>query len=137
MSRRCRALKLWLSLRYHGLEAFRAAIRRDLQHARRLADAVRACTELQLVAVGELSAVCFRHLGRPDASEEERNRFNTALMKRIVRRGRVYPSNALLEGKFCLRACIVNHLTKDSDIDAIVPEVVEAARELRTAQYDR
>jgi hypothetical protein len=33
-----------------------------------------------------------------------------------------------LKGKFCLRACIVNHLTKDSDIDAVVPEVLEAAQ---------
>jgi len=130
LSRRCRALKLWLSLRYHGLSAFRAAIRRDRAHTQRLVAAVRACADLELVAVGELSAVCFRYLVRPDTSEEERNRFNTALMKRIVRRGRVYLSNALLEGKFCLRVCIVNHLTKDSDIDAVVPEVLAAAREI-------
>jgi aromatic-L-amino-acid/L-tryptophan decarboxylase len=130
LSRRCRALKLWLSLRYHGLEAFRAAIQRDLEHAQRLGVAVRQFAELELVAVGELSAVCFRHLVRPEASEEERNRFNTALMKRIVRRGRVYLSNALLEGKFCLRVCIVNHLTQESDIAAVVPEVLEAAREI-------
>jgi glutamate/tyrosine decarboxylase-like PLP-dependent enzyme len=131
LSRRCRALKLWLSLRYHGLRAFREAIRRDLVHAQRLADAVRKCPSLELVAVGELSVVCFRHLLREDASEEERNRFNTALLKRIVARGRVYPSNASLQGKFCLRACIVNHLTKESDIDAVVPEVLAAAEEVR------
>src|SRR5580765_2564733 len=130
LSRRCRALKLWLSLRYHGLGAFRAAIQRDLAHTQRLAEAVGGCADLELVAVGELSAVCFRHLIRSDASEEERSRFNAALMKRIVRRGRVYLSNALLEGKFCLRVCIVNHLTKDSDIKAVVPEVLAAAREV-------
>ena len=38
----------------------------------------------------------------------------------------MYLSNAELQGKFCLRACIVNHLTKESDIDQVVPEVVEA-----------
>ena len=51
-------------------------------------------------------------------------------MKSIVRRGRIYISNALLEGKFCLRACIVNHRTTDADIAAVVPEVLAAAREL-------
>jgi aromatic-L-amino-acid decarboxylase len=131
LSRRCRALKLWLSLRYHGLAAFRAAIRRDIEHTQRLAAAVRACADLEFVAMGELSAVCFRHLVKADASEEERNRFNLALMKRMVRRGRVYLSNAMLEGKFCLRACIVNHLTQESDIDAVVPEVLAAAGEIR------
>jgi glutamate/tyrosine decarboxylase-like PLP-dependent enzyme len=96
-----------------------------------LAAAVQTCPELELVATGELSAVCFRLLVSPDASEEARNQINTALMKRIVRRGRVYLSNAVLQGKFCLRACVVNHLTKESDIDAVVPEVLAAAREVR------
>jgi aromatic-L-amino-acid decarboxylase len=130
LSRRCRALKLWLSLRYHGMEAFRSAIRRDLAHAQRLATSVRGCADLELVAMGELSAVCFRHRVGANTSEEERDRFNMELMKRLVRRGKVYLSNATLEGKFCLRACIVNHLTKESDVDAVVPEVQAAAREI-------
>ena len=130
LSRRFRALKLWLSLRYHGLAAFRAAISRDLVHARRLAAAVSQHPELELLNEVELSAVCFRHLLKKDASEEERNRFNTAVLKRLIARGSVYLSNALLKGKFCLRACLVNHLTKESDVDAVVPEVVAAAREV-------
>jgi aromatic-L-amino-acid decarboxylase len=127
LSRRCRGLKLWLSLRYHGLEGFRAAIQRDLDHAQRLARMIDATPALERLAPVELSAVCFRHRVREKASEEERNRFNLALLKRIIARGRVYLSNAELKGKFCLRACIVNHLTKDSDIDALVSEVLAAA----------
>jgi aromatic-L-amino-acid decarboxylase len=130
LSRRCRALKLWLSLRYYGLEAFRAAIQKDIDYAQRLAASVANAPALELVERGELSAVCFRHLLNKDASIEERNRFNTALLKRIVARGKIYLSNATLQGKFCLRACIVNHLTKESDIDAVVPEVVAAGREV-------
>jgi aromatic-L-amino-acid/L-tryptophan decarboxylase len=130
LSRRFRALKLWLSLRYHGLESFRAAIARDLEHARRLAAAVSQCPELELLNPVELSAVCFRHLMKKDASEEERNRFNTALLKRLIARGRVYISNASLKGKFCLRACIVNHLAEDSDVDAVLLEVLAAARDV-------
>jgi aromatic-L-amino-acid decarboxylase len=130
LSRRFRALKLWLSLRYHGLNAFRAAIARDLAHAQALAEAVRRHADLQLLAPVELSAVCFRHRAAKDASEEERNRFNTALLKRLIARGRVYLSNALLHGKFCLRACMVNHLTEDADVDVIVSEVLAAATEI-------
>jgi aromatic-L-amino-acid/L-tryptophan decarboxylase len=131
LSRRFRALKLWLSLRYHGLDGFRSAIRQDLDHAQRLAAAVETCAALERVGPPvELSAVCFRHRVSPDASEETRNRFNLALLKRMVARGRVYLSNAELHHKFCLRACIVNPLTKDSDVDAVVPEVLETAREM-------
>jgi hypothetical protein len=78
----------------------------------------------------ELSAVCFRHLVSDKATEEARNQFNLALLKKIVGRGNVYLSNAELKGKFCLRACIVNHLTTDADIDSVIPEVLAAAEEV-------
>jgi len=127
LSRRFRALKLWLSLRFHGLQAFRDAIRLNLDQGQRLAAAVTSCAELELVSPVELSAVCFRHLVSDRTSEEQRNQFNLALLKKIVGRGNVFLSNAELNGKFCLRACIVNHITTAADIDEVVPEVLAAA----------
>jgi glutamate/tyrosine decarboxylase-like PLP-dependent enzyme len=130
LSRRFRALKLWLSLRYHGLSAFRAAIKRDLDHAQHLATDIGNAVILELLAPVDLSAVCFRHTLRPDATEAARNEFNTNLLKLIVRRGRIYISNAVLHGKFCLRACVVNCRTSEADIAEVVPEVLAAAGEL-------
>ena len=60
LSRRFRALKLWLSLRYHGMRAFRASIRKDLELAQRLAKMIADDSRLELLAPVELSAVCFR-----------------------------------------------------------------------------
>jgi aromatic-L-amino-acid decarboxylase len=134
LSRRFRALKLWLSLRYHGLQSFRSAIRTNLDQAQRLAGAIDACGDLELSGPVELSAVCFRHMVSKNACEGERNHFNLALLKKIVGRGKIYLSNAELRGKFCLRACIVNHLTTDADIDAVVPEVLAAALELASQE---
>jgi glutamate/tyrosine decarboxylase-like PLP-dependent enzyme len=130
LSRRFRALKLWLSLRYHGLAAFRESIKKDLAHAQRLANAIESEPQLELVGRGELSAVCFRYRGSGQLSGDELNRWNSSILKRTQKRGRVYLSNATLAGKFCLRACIVNHRTKDSDIDAVIPEVMSAAKEV-------
>jgi hypothetical protein len=62
-----------------------------------------------------------------NATEDERNRFNPALLKRIQQRGRIYLSNAEIRGRFCLRACIVNHRTTESDVDDVVTEVLAAA----------
>lgn len=123
LSRRARVLKLWLSLRYHGLGAFRAAIRRDLEHAQALARAVEAREELELLAPVTLSAVCFRHRAGPDD-------FNARLLARVNARGRVYLSNATLRGRFALRACFVNHRTRAEDVGAVVDEVLAAAAEL-------
>jgi len=130
LSRRCRALKLWLSLRYHGLASFRTAIARDLAHAKRLADLVTGRRELELLASPELSVLCFRYLINKDAQDDERNRFNMALLKRLIARGRVYLSNATMHGKFYLRACMVNHLTEDWHMDEVVSEVLAAAKEI-------
>jgi len=117
-------------LRYHGLQAFRAAIQKNLDHAQRLAGAIKSSPSLELAGLVELSAICFRHRLTAGACEETRNRFNLALLKRIVNRGKIYLSNVELKGRFCLRACIVNHLTKDTDIDIVVPEVLDAASEI-------
>jgi len=128
LSRRFRALRLWFSLRYHGLQAFRAAIQKDLDMAQRLAKALAERPHLELLAPVELSAVCFRHIGNETPPEDELNRHNAAILKRVVQRGRVYLSNATLRGKFCLRACIVNHRTTEGDVDSVIPEVLAATR---------
>ena len=130
LSRRFRALKLWFSLRYHGFAAIRKSIEKDLAHASRLANAIAQLPELELLAPVELSAVCFRFVGKMDLAEDKLNALNLDILKNIVARGRVYLSNATLHSKFCLRACIVNHRTTDADIDAIPAEVLSAAQDV-------
>ncbi|HEX9050065.1 MAG TPA: pyridoxal-dependent decarboxylase [Anaeromyxobacter sp.] len=125
LSRRFRALRLWTSIQYHGLAAFREAIGRDLAHARALADRIAREPALELLAPVELSAVCFRH--RAPATADARNQ---ALLAAVNRRGRVYLSNATVRGAFALRACFTNHRTTGADVDAVVDEVLAAAREL-------
>ncbi|PTL80565.1 aminotransferase class V-fold PLP-dependent enzyme [Vitiosangium sp. GDMCC 1.1324] len=128
LSRRARALKPWLSVRYHGLRAFREAIRKDLANAQRLAELVRAEPKLELLAPVPLSAVCFRYVA--GLAEQERDAFNTKLLARLNARGRVYLSNATLSGRFALRACFVNHRTTAEDVQTVVAEVLATAAEL-------
>lgn len=132
LSRRFRALKLWFSLRYHGLAAFRKSIEDDLQRAQRLGASIEGAANLQLMAPIELSAVCFRYAGGAH-TEEDLNRLNSEILGRILKRGNVYLSNATLQSRFCLRACVVNHRTTNSDIDRIVAEVLAVAKEVDNA----
>jgi glutamate/tyrosine decarboxylase-like PLP-dependent enzyme len=133
LSRRFRALKLWLSLRYHGVDAFRHAIREDLRHAQLLAQQVAASSRLELAAPVALSAVCFRY-GSHEGHPANGDRLNAAILRRVIERGRVYLSNATLTGRFVLRACFVNHRTTDPDVAQIVPEVLAAADEVLAAR---
>lgn len=129
LSRRFRALKLWLSLRYHGLEAFRRAIQYNLELAQRLASAIARQPQLELLAPVELSAICFRYKAE-GLSQEDTNARNARILKRVNERGRVYLSNATLEERFALRACIVNHRTTEADVDSVISEVLAAASEV-------
>jgi glutamate/tyrosine decarboxylase-like PLP-dependent enzyme len=119
LSRRFRALKLWLSLRYHGRGAFREAIALDLQHAQLLAHLIQQEPSLELLAPVSLSAVCFRH----------RSADNQSVLQHVLRRGKVYLSNATINGHFALRACFVNHRTVEADVRSVVEEVMAAADE--------
>jgi glutamate/tyrosine decarboxylase-like PLP-dependent enzyme len=125
LSRRFRALRVWTSVHYHGLEAFREAMRRDLEHARDLAGRVEHEPRLELLAPVELSAVCFRHRFAGDADAR-----NLRLLAAVNRRGRVYLSNATIGGAFALRACFVNHRTTRDDVAAVIDEVLAAAPSL-------
>ena len=126
LSRRFRALKVWLSLRYYGLGEFRAAIAENLRQAGLLADLIDAEPSLELLAPVELSAVCFRWA---DGDTEALDTRNAAILRRVNQRGRVWLSNASIRGAVGLRACITNHRTTDDDIRAVVEEVLAAAKE--------
>jgi aromatic-L-amino-acid/L-tryptophan decarboxylase len=128
LSRRFRALKIWLSLRYHGAQAFRESIAEDLRLALHLALVIGEQENLELLAPVELSAVCFRY--KPEGrSEDELNALNAEIVKRSQRAGRVFFSNAMIHGKFALRACITNHRSTQKDAEEVVREVMRLSSE--------
>lgn len=128
LTRPFRALNLWLSLRYHGLEAFAESIREDLRLARVLADAIDSEPHLERLAPVALSAVCFRYRG----ATGDANELNQAILSRVNRRGRVYLSNACIDGRFALRACVVNHRSTEDDARAVVTKVLAAGKEIES-----
>jgi aromatic-L-amino-acid/L-tryptophan decarboxylase len=131
LSRRFRALKLWLSLRYHGIASFRQQIENDLDRAEQLASLIEAEPELELLAPVPLSAVCFRYLAQSvKVNSKQLDELNLRILRKVQQRGRVYLSNATIHGKFALRACIVNHRTTSADIEAVVDEVLKVGRDL-------
>ncbi len=129
-SRPFRALKLWLALRAHGAEAFREAIEHDLELARLVADLVRDADDLELMTEPSLSIVPFRRVpsrGDPDAH-------NRRLVGALQRDGRVYVTGAVVDGRWCLRPCIVNYRTTADDAHALVDVVREVGRRIETEE---
>jgi aromatic-L-amino-acid decarboxylase len=122
LSRRFRALKVWMTLRYYGARRIAAAIAEDIDMAAHLAELVRAGEDLELLAGPNLSICCFRH--RPAGlPEPELDRHNERLLAALQRDGRVYVSNARIGGQLALRACITNFRTTRGDVERLVEAV--------------
>jgi glutamate/tyrosine decarboxylase-like PLP-dependent enzyme len=130
LSRRFRALKLWLSLRYHGLAKFREAIRNDLELAAYFTGRIHNEPELERLAPVPLSAVCFRYLPGKGISPDRVDDLNRQILPKVVRRGRVFLSNATINGRFALRICVVNHRSTRGDLDEVASEVLTVGREV-------
>jgi len=143
LSRRFRALKIWLTLRYYGARRIARTITEDNAMAAYLGEQVEAATDFELLAAPELSICCFRYVppafqshtqstNHPvDATADvELDQLNTQIMNTVQRGGRAYLSSATIRGKFALRACITNFRTTRADIDQTLEIIREAARNL-------
>jgi aromatic-L-amino-acid decarboxylase len=130
-SRGFRALKVWLALRHVGAAGYRTMISDDIRLSRALAGAVSRDPELELVTQ-DLSITTFRfvpadlrgHIGG-EAVERHLDALNRELLDRLQRGGELFVSNAVVRGRYLLRACIVNFHTSLADVGA-VPAIVTA-----------
>ena len=128
------ALKVWMSLAAHGLDAYARRIAHDVELAHYLHAEASRREELEPMAPVELSIACFRYVPAdlPAGEDHEAylNRLNERLLHEIRAHGRTFPSNAEIGGAYCLRACIVNFRTEADDIDALLDTAIECGRRL-------
>jgi glutamate/tyrosine decarboxylase-like PLP-dependent enzyme len=127
------ALKVWVSLLAHGRAAYARRISHDVELTRYLAKRVEEHPEFELVATG-LSICCFRYRLKGVADEDYLDRLNERLMTELQLDGRVYPSNAIVHGRFCLRTCIVNFRTEAEDLDRLLEVAAELGSKLHAGE---
>jgi aromatic-L-amino-acid decarboxylase len=135
-SRGFRALKVWLAFKQIGRAGYTKLIGEDIALSRRLYEKVAAHPELEALTYA-LSIATFRYVPpdlSPSLSPDERSKYlnelNTTLLTRLQEGGALYLSNAVIDGQFALRACIVNFRTSAADVDAVPEIVARAGRDL-------
>jgi glutamate/tyrosine decarboxylase-like PLP-dependent enzyme len=132
-SRGFRALKVWLALQQAGREGYARMISDDIRLAAELFRLLPQYPELQPLTQG-LSITTFRFVPPDLASgntetETYLNALNNELLTRVQNSGEAYLSNAVINGKFALRVCIVNFRTTRLDIEALPPLIVRLGKE--------
>ncbi len=135
LTRMSRAIKLWVSLQYFGVDAFAAAIDRTMDLAEYAQRVIEAAPDLELLAPANLGIVGFRRhpAGRDDEADLERA--NTTLVAALAESGEGLVSSTRLSGRYAVRLCVLNHSTTTSDVDRVLdwlqtatfPDVADAA----------
>jgi glutamate/tyrosine decarboxylase-like PLP-dependent enzyme len=131
-SRGFRALKVWLALRQAGREGYAKMIGDDIRLARELYRLVDDEPELE-AATTSLSITTFRYVPAGTAGDDEYlNELNAEVLSRLEAGGEAFLSNAVVDGRFYLRACIVNFRTTLADIRALPALIREIGEQSHT-----
>ena len=124
-----RALKVWMALRYHGFSGYRSSIERDILLAEQLADLLRRSEDIEILEPQCLSIVCFRYAPAKHRKDAQMlDSLNKAILERVQLGGLAFLSSTVLDGRFWLRACIINPRTCEEDLDVLVRNVASSAQ---------
>jgi glutamate/tyrosine decarboxylase-like PLP-dependent enzyme len=128
LSRNFKALKVWMSLKEHGIEKFARLIRQNITQAKYLTDLVEQNEELELAAPTATNIVCFRF--NPGKNDLDLDKLNKEILMRLQESGIAAPSYTKLHGKYCLRVANVNHRTTINDFDVLVNEIIKIGNQV-------
>lgn len=116
-TRAFRALKVWMSVKAYGLEAFRESIDHSLDLAKHVECRIEASGRFELLSPAQLSIVCFRRVAETD---EEADRINRRLVEGLLASGEGFLSSTRVNGHHALRMCLVNPGTNVDDVDRVL-----------------
>ncbi len=129
LSRRFRALPVYLALRHYGIPRLGRNVLHNVECAEYLAALVEAEEELELVVAPQLSILCFRFMPRHgDAAEIDR--INREIRDRIQLEGEYLISPTEVHGRPVLRVCIMNHATRAAQVEGLLDSVLRIGRSL-------
>jgi aromatic-L-amino-acid decarboxylase len=132
LTRNFKALKLWMSLKTHGVETYAGLIEQNMEQAAHLARLVEAHRELEMLAPVAMNIVCFRY--RPIVATpidaDQLNLLNRELVLRLQESGRFIVSGTVLDGIYAIRVANTNHRSRMEDFDALANDVVLQGRNL-------
>jgi aromatic-L-amino-acid/L-tryptophan decarboxylase len=130
-----RALKVWMALRYHGLSGYRSSIQRDIRLAELLANSLRTSEDFEVFEPQSLSVVCFRYAPAELRDNVQKvDDLNKGVLEKVQLGGQAFLSSTVLDGRFWLRACIINPRTCEEDLEELILNLMSSVRSVRTTK---
>ena len=128
LSRNFKALKVWMTMKEHGIDKFIRIIRQNITQAKYLSMRIVQNIQLELMAPVSTNIVCFRF--NPGIAEMDLNELNKEILMHLHEKGIAAPSYARLKDQYCLRVANVNHRSVKEDFDLLIKAVVEIGNEI-------
>jgi aromatic-L-amino-acid decarboxylase len=132
LTRRFRALKIWLSVKVLGVSWFRNLIARSCRLAEFAQLLLEQSPRFEILSPRRLSIICFRYVPAGFQGNEDTalDRLNLALVERLRLSGRAFLSSTRLAGRVAVRFCFVNWRTTAADVEEVVPLMGELGERL-------
>ena len=128
-SRGFKALKVWMSLKEHGIEKFGRLIDQNIAQGHYLSDLIEAEPLLELIASTNINIVSYRYRSPgPDGAAQKS--LNSEIMLTLQEEGLAAVSDTTVHGEHCLRAAINNHRTRRDDLELLVRETIRLGKEV-------
>ncbi len=124
LSRGFKALKVWMSLKEHGLDKYAAMIAQNIDQAFYLGEQVQQRQSLELMAAVTMNIVCYRY-NPGNLDDDQLNILNKELLMRMHELGVAAPSSTLLNGRYAIRVAITNHRTRLVHLDEMIAGTIE------------
>jgi len=123
-SRGFRALKIWLSFQLLGRNGFIKLIEKDIHLSRLLVEKMSRYPNL-IPYMNSLSITTFIYVpkqiqGKEEDHQDYLNDLNKQILQEVQKSGEAFISNAMINGKYLLRACLVNFRTREEDLDILL-----------------
>jgi len=129
LSRRFRALKIWMSFKEYGTDKFARMIAKNIAQAHYLGSLVDQDDQLELLAPIGLDIVCFRY-NPGNLDVEELNALNKEIKIQLEERAIAIPGYTTLDGKYCIRIAIGNHRSISDDLKVLVESILSIGKEI-------
>lgn len=127
LSRRFRALKIYLALKAYGVGTIAAEMTRQHQLADHLGKMISEAEDFQLLAGVSLGIVAFCYQPPGDLPLGEINVLHERMVREIQRQGRIFLSQVKVGEKVGFRVCFVSHRTRVEHLAPILEEIRRAA----------
>lgn len=115
LTKHFRGMRLWLPLKYYGIEPFRALLDEKILLCRYFYSEIQKLG-FEVGPYPELSVCIYRYV----PENEDANQFNERLLQEVLKVGRIFISSTNIDGVYWLRLAVLSFRTHLKEIDLLL-----------------